>query len=62
MRQNAVSSFNAWLPVALLFPVAMLNYLDRQIFSTMKTSMMADVPGIVTDQHFGTLMGIFLIV
>ena len=29
----------AWLTVALLFPVALLNYLDRQIFSTMEKSI-----------------------
>ena len=52
----------AWFVVALLFPVALLNYLDRQIFSTMKKSMMADMPSIATDEQFGALMGIFLIV
>lgn len=61
MKQNSLS-VNAWLAVALLFPVALLNYLDRQIFSTMKMSMMADMPSISTEQQFGTLMGIFLIV
>lgn len=50
------------MAVALLFPVAMLNYLDRQIFSTMKKSMMADMHSIATDEQFGALMGIFLIV
>ena len=62
MKQKAFTMFNAWLAVALLFPVALLNYLDRQIFSTMKMSMMADMPSIGTEQQFGTLMGIFLIV
>jgi MFS family permease len=52
----------AWAVVALLFPVALLNYLDRQIFSTMKKSMMADLPSIGTDERFGAVMGIFLIV
>jgi MFS family permease len=52
----------AWAVVALLFPVALLNYLDRQIFATMKKSMMAEVPSIGTEERFGALMGIFLIV
>ena len=29
----------AWWIVALLFPVALLNYLDRQMLATMKSSM-----------------------
>ncbi len=61
MKQYSIS-VNAWLAVVLLFPVALLNYLDRQIFSTMKMSMMADMPSIGTEQQFGTLMGIFLII
>ena len=28
----------AWLVVALLLPVALLNYLDRQMLATMKAS------------------------
>jgi MFS family permease len=56
------SSLYAWAVVALLFPVALLNYLDRQIFSTMKKSMMAALPSIRTEERFGALMGIFLIV
>ena len=52
----------AWLAVALLWPVALLNYLDRQIFSTMKKSIIADVPDIVTDARFGELMAVFLFV
>jgi len=62
MRKTYLSVSRAWLIVALLFPVALLNYLDRQIFSTMKLSMMADLPSIGTDEKFGVLMGVFLIV
>ena len=62
MRKTYLSVSRAWLTVALLFPVALLNYLDRQIFSTMKLSMMADMPSIGTDEKFGILMGVFLIV
>lgn len=38
MKQHSLS-VKAWLAVALLFPVALLNCLDRQIFSTMKMSI-----------------------
>ncbi len=62
MRNNTESGFQAWQAVALLFPVALLNYLDRQIFATMKQSVMADMPSIGTDEKFGALMGVFLIV
>lgn len=34
----------AWLVVALLFPVALLNYLDRQMIASMKASVIADIP------------------
>ena len=36
----------AWVMVALLVPVALLNYLDRQMLATMKTSMVADIAGL----------------
>ena len=62
MKQKILSGYYAWTAVALLFPVALLNYLDRQIFSTMKKSIMGDLPSIGTEQQFGELMGVFLIV
>ncbi len=52
----------AWVAVLLLWPVALLNYLDRQIFSSMKKSILAGVPDIVTDARFGELMAVFLFV
>ena len=61
MKAPALSR-TAWLTVALLWPVAMLNYLDRQIFSTMKQSIMTAVPDIGTDARFGELMAVFLFV
>jgi hypothetical protein len=42
----------AWFVVALLIPVALLNYLDRQMLAAMKFSVMADIPDSV-DQHQG---------
>lgn len=50
----------AWITVLLLWPVVMLNYLDRMIFTTMKTSIMADVQGIHSEAAWGSLMSAFL--
>ncbi len=50
----------AWVVVGLLWPVAMLNYLDRQMISTIRASIRADIPSIANDQDFGTLMAVFM--
>lgn len=49
----------AWLTVALLMPVAMLNYLDRQLLAAMKFSVMAEIPSIENDAHWGRMLGQF---
>jgi MFS family permease len=49
----------AWIAVALLWPVALLNYLDRQMLASMKFSVMADVPDIGTDANWGLMLGQF---
>lgn len=49
----------AWFVVLLLFPVALLNYLDRQMIAAMKTSVMDDLPGIATDANWGKMMALF---
>ncbi len=49
----------AWLVVALLVPVALLNYLDRQMLAAMKTSMMEDIPDIATKANWGIVLGCF---
>lgn len=48
-----------WLIVALLVPVALLNYLDRQMLAAMKSSMMADLPDIATRENWGFVLGSF---
>lgn len=48
-----------WLVVALLFPVALLNYLDRQMLATMKSSIVQNVPGITSDGQWGLLLASF---
>ncbi len=50
----------AWVVVALLWPVALLNYLDRQMVSSIRADIRADIPSIANDQDFGTLMAVFM--
>ena len=50
----------AWLVVVLLFPVALLNYLDRQMLAAMKTSMVNDIPHINTQANWGIVLGSFI--
>ena len=49
----------AWLVVALLVPVALLNYLDRQMLASMKSSMVADIPSIANKADWGIVLGSF---
>ena len=56
----ASSAAYAWLVVAALWPVAMLNYLDRQMVATIRVSMCAEIPSITNEQDFGMLMAVFL--
>ncbi len=53
-------NFYPWLVVGMLWFVALLNYLDRQMLSTMKPSMMIDIAELVSAQNFGRLMAVFL--
>jgi MFS family permease len=50
----------AWVVVALLWPVVVLNYLDRQMISTMRLSIKVDIPELEKAVNFGRLMAIFL--
>jgi MFS family permease len=45
--------------VALLWPVALLNYLDRQMLASMKFSVMADIPSIGSEANWGKMLGQF---
>ena len=49
-----------WIVVALLWGVALLNYMDRQMLSTMKAAMMVDIAELQSAANFGRLMAIFL--
>jgi ACS family D-galactonate transporter-like MFS transporter len=57
--QEKVSRY-PWVVVGLLWIVALLNYMDRQMLSTMKPSMQADIAGLETAANFGRLMAVFL--
>ena len=49
----------AWLTVALLWPVALLNYLDRQMLAAMQLSVMTDITDIGTNANWGYMLGQF---
>ncbi len=49
-----------WVVVGLLWMVALLNYMDRQMLSTMKESMQIDIVELQSAEAFGFLMAIFL--
>ncbi len=49
----------AWLVVMLLVPVALLNYLDRQMLASMKFSVMAGVGDIGSEANWGRMLGQF---
>jgi MFS family permease len=52
-------SRHAWLVVALLVPVALLNYLDRQMLASMKFSVMRDIPDIGLEANWGAILALF---
>jgi MFS family permease len=49
-----------WVVVGLLWFVALLNYMDRQMLSTMKPSMQMDIHELESATNFGYLMAVFL--
>ena len=57
---KATSKYYPWVVVALLWGVALLNYMDRQMLSTMKESMQLDISELQTAENFGRLMAVFL--
>jgi MFS family permease len=52
-------SRTSWFIVVLLLPVVMLNYLDRQMLTSMKYSVMGDVPNIGSEANWGFMLGQF---
>jgi len=57
--ERAASRY-AWTVVALLWGVALLNYLDRQMLSTMRPAMVGDIRELESAANFGRLMAAFL--
>ncbi|HSI07975.1 MAG TPA: MFS transporter [Rariglobus sp.] len=51
-------SKRAWLTVGLLWGIALLNYLDRLMITTMRDPLKADIA--MTDAQFGLLTSVFL--
>ena len=49
-----------WIVVGLLWVVALLNYMDRQMLSTMQEAIKADIVELNKAKVFGALMAIFM--
>ena len=62
MEKMKNSKAYPWIVVGLLWVVALLNYLDRQMLSTMQAAMAVDIKELSIAENFGRLMGIFLLV
>ena len=58
--KEKLKSFYPWLVVLMLWVVALLNYMDRQMLSTMREAMQMDIPELESAINFGRLMAIFL--
>lgn len=56
----AKSSRYPWILVGLLWVVALLNYMDRQMLATMRPSMQIDIAELQQATNFGRLMAVFL--
>ena len=54
------SKIYPWVVVGLLGGVALLNYMDRQMLSTMKDAMQMDIQELQSATNFGRLMAVFL--
>lgn len=54
------SKIYPWVVVGLLWVVALLNYMDRQMLSTMREAMQIDIAELESAVNFGRLMAIFL--
>ncbi|WP_232335570.1 MFS transporter [Mucilaginibacter arboris] len=49
-----------WIVVGLLWGVALLNYMDRQMLATMRPAMQIDIAELKSATNFGYLMAVFL--
>lgn len=53
-------SFYPWVVVGLLWVVALLNYMDRQMLSTMRDAMAVDITDLENKVMFGKIMAVFM--
>ena len=60
MKNLTNGKYYPWVVVAMLGGVALLNYMDRQMLSTMKDSMQVDITDLQSAANFGRLMAVFL--
>lgn len=58
MTTNPNYVHRAWMVVGLVWVVALLNYLDRVMITTMRGSLVAAIP--MTDAQYGLLTSVFL--
>lgn len=60
MKSLKAKKWYPWLVVGLLWEVALLNYMDRQMLSTMRASMAADITDLESTIMFGKVMAAFM--
>ena len=60
LNMHPKKSLYPWIVVGLLWFVAMLNYLDRQMLATMRPAMQGDITELQSATSFGNLMAVFL--
>ena len=60
MKSLKAKKWYPWLVVGLLWVVALLNYMDRQMLSTMRASMAADITDLESTIMFGKVMAAFM--
>ncbi|MFO0878117.1 MAG: MFS transporter [Gemmataceae bacterium] len=58
-QETIARSRGPWLVVLMLLPVALLNYLDRQMLASMQGSVMTDIPSIESQENWGFMLGQF---
>lgn len=57
---SSVGGRYPWVVVGLLWVVALLNYMDRQMLSTMQEAIKADIVELQKAEAFGFLMAVFM--
>lgn len=60
MTNLTKKNFYPWMVVALLWVVALLNYMDRQMLSTMRDAMALDITDLESKIMFGKIMAAFM--